>query len=213
MKIVLIGPPASGKGTVAQRLSKELNIPKVVTGELLRREAKKDTDLGREIRELLKTGQILPMELVNAVLFKELMKLDSWILDGYPRSLEQKEALDNNKATKPDIVIFIDVSKETSEKRILFRRQCPRCGKVYNLITNPPKHDELCDECNVKLIVREDDKKEVLEKRWEEYKKKTFPVVEAYKKEGLLREVDGEKSIDEEYEEVKKIIEDFLKNK
>jgi len=201
MKIALLGPPASGKGTMAEMLSQEYNIPWISAGDVLRRESRKDTELGKWLREELKTGRLIPPDIVNELVNQELSNLDSWIIDGYPRDMDQARYMDEHN--KPHLVVLINIPREVSEIRILYRRQCPKCGATYNLKTKPPKKDNICDYCGSRLIQRNDDKPEVLEKRWSEYINKTLKVINHYKMQGLVVEINGDQSIMDEYKEFK----------
>ncbi len=195
----MLGPPASGKGTMAEQLSKDYGLEWISVGELLRREARKDGERARKIRELVYTGKLLPFEIVNEVL-KENLPKDNWIIDGYPRDIDQARFLQEN--IPYDLVIFIDLPKEKSRERIVYRRQCPKCGAVFNLKTNPPKNDETCDYCGTKLIQRKDDKEEVWSIRWKVYEEKTFPLKQFFQEKGRIEIVNGDQPIKDEYKEI-----------
>lgn len=192
MIYVMLGGPATGKGTRSEILADELKIPHVSTGEILRVAAERDED----IRNKLSNGELIPDDVINELLYKRLIRQDcknGFILDGYPRKLEQVYALEammrrlEMKITK---VIELVVPEEIVFKRVLERRECAECGKSYG-IDFPSMNGEYCDECGGKLIVRSDDTKETLKKRIETYEMLSRPILDYYKKRGMLKTVDS----------------------
>ncbi len=203
MKIIIIGPPASGKGTYAAMLSKKLKIPTISMGELLRQLAEK-TDYGKELKEKYwGKGVLVPDDLTMDVLQQELG--DNFILDGFPRNLNQAKMID--AIHKIDVVISLKVSDKTIIDRISGRLQCQKCGAIYHILNNPPKKDMVCDNDSTKLYVRVDDKNiKAIKERIKTFKEQTKPVIEHYKRAKLLEDIDGEGPIEAVFEDIMKVI-------
>ena len=212
MIIVLFGPPGAGKGTQAVRISEMLSIPHIATGDIFREAVKKRTELGKKAEEYMKKGELVPDEIVNGIVRERISQPDcsnGFILDGYPRTLNQAEALDKMLAEmnrKVDLVLNIEVSEENIIKRLSNRRVCKKCGAVYHLITNPPKKDGICDKCGGELYQREDDKEEVIRNRLKVYHKQTEPIIKYYEEKGVLVNIDGNNSIEEVWNQIKEVI-------
>ena len=190
LRIVLLGPPGAGKGTYASRLMRRLRIPHISTGDMVREEIKAGTPLGRVLKEYSDRGELVPDDIIIGILEERLKKRDcaeGFILDGFPRTIPQAEALD--KITGIDYVININVSDEIIVQRLSSRLVCKRCGAIYNRLTLKPKRDMICDICGGELYTREDDKPEVVRERLRVYKVRTKPLIEYYRRRGLLREV------------------------
>lgn len=209
MNLLFLGPPASGKGTQAELIAKNLNLQYFEAGEVLREIAEKKTSLAQEIDRIMhKEGGLLPDEIMNQLVSQWLAGKDvkkGVVFDGYPRKLTQYYALQRmlaEKNAKVDKVIYLKVSQEVSIKRISSRRICPECDGEYNLITEKPKKDELCDQCRVRLIQREDDKPAVVKKRLEVYQQITEILVEHIRKQGILMEIDGERPIEAIHQDI-----------
>jgi len=188
--MIFLGPPGAGKGTYASRLTPILGIPHISTGDIVRDEIKAQTELGKTIKEYSDKGELVPDEIITRLLVKRLRKPDherGFILDGFPRTIKQAEALD--KISKIDLVINLNVPDEIIIKRLSNRLTCRRCGTIYNKLTLKPKRDNICDECGGQLYQREDDKPEIIQERLNVYRKKTEPLIEYYKKKSLLKDV------------------------
>ncbi len=198
--IILIAPPAAGKGTLSEMLVEKYNYVHISTGDLLRDAAKSKTALGEKISNLLKTGELVTDEIVFDLLEKRLKEpdtLNGYILDGFPRNLEQAKKYEE-MLTKLNydlgIVVFLNTSYETLKKRIVGRVVCQDCGSVYNTLTgvNTPKNANLCDKCGGLLYKRSDDNEESFKNRYETYTLKTKPLINYYKEKGNLFYIDGE---------------------
>jgi adenylate kinase len=198
MKIVLFGPQGSGKGTQAQALVEALKISHITTGEIFRNEIKIGSSVGKQIESTINQGKLVEDSLTIEVLKKRLSLPDcdsGFILDGYPRNLNQAQALD--EITAIDWALEIWIPDEEVINRISNRRTCSQCGSVFNLITRPPKINEVCDQCQGKLVIRKDDTQEAILKRLEIYHQQTEPLKEYYARKGKLIKIDGRPSIDE----------------
>jgi len=190
MKIVMLGPPGAGKGTYASRLTVKLGVPHISTGDMVREEIKKQTELGRRIKEYSDRGALVPDEIIIKLLAERLKKPDcdgGFILDGFPRTIRQAEALE--KIAKIDLVINLNVPDEIIITRLSNRLICRECGAIYNLLTLKPKRDRICDKCGGPLYQREDDRPEVIKERLGVYRRQTEPLIEYYERKGLLRNV------------------------
>jgi adenylate kinase len=205
LRIVLLGPPGSGKGTQTERLCAELGFTKISTGDLLREAVRNDTPLGAKAKGYMDAGKLVPNELV-VDLVKERLKVvkGGVILDGFPRSLEQAQLLD--KIAKVDLVVDIAVNEENLVKRLTMRRTCKDCSGVYHLQYNPPKHEDKCDKCHGPLYQRTDDTEKTVRERLKVYKESTLPLTKYYKDRGILKQVDGEGDISVVYQRILKAI-------
>lgn len=208
MNLIFLGAPGAGKGTQAKKVSEKYGIPQISTGDMLREAVAKGTELGKKAKEYMDKGELVPDEIVIGIVKERLQQPDcemGFILDGFPRTLAQAKALDEmlkelNK--KIDGVINIAVPEEEVVKRIVNRRTCRNCGAVYHLIYNPPKEDNKCDKCGGELYQRDDDKEETVRERFRVYKQNTEPLIDYYRKKGVLYDVDGTKDINGVWEEI-----------
>src|SRR6266567_8829449 len=198
--VILFGPPGSGKGTQAKLLEKCLHTPNISTGDMLREHIEADDDLGREVRAVMQAGLLVPDDLVNRLVENRSEKDDAangFILDGYPRTLQQAAALGKMLEARgwTPVVIHLKVDYNEIVTRLAGgRRQCPLCGTLYNLSTNPPKVDLICDLDGTGLVARPDDSGDVIRKRLEEYESQTRPLLDFFKRSGYpYHEVDGSK--------------------
>jgi adenylate kinase len=203
MRIVMLGPPGSGKGTRAHIISDLYNIPVVTTGDMLREAVRDETEYGKIAQGYMNKGDLVPNEIVNGIVRERMSKpdvADGFILDGYPRSDAQADALDeilSDLGIELTHVIYVVLSDEVIIHRLSKRRSCPKCGTVYHLESAPSKKGEICDVCGTKLIQREDDKEEVIRHRLEVYRKQTEPLLKRYRERGLVVETNGEIPMDE----------------
>lgn len=209
--VIFIAPPAAGKGTQATRLSKDFNLEHISTGDLLREEVKNGN---QELQEIMESGNLVSDDIVLSILSKKLDSLKTgYILDGFPRNLNQAISLDKileEKNTKIDYVIYLLLDKEIAEKRIVGRVSCPNCGNVYNTMIEGmnSKIDMICDDCSSSLIKRKDDNSETFDIRFNTYIKETEPLIEYYKSKGVLYQVDSSKNTEQVYEDIKVILND-----
>ena len=212
MKIIMLGAPGAGKGTQAKMLSERYGIPHISTGDIFRMNIKNNTELGQKAKGYMDAGQLVPDELVvdlvvDRIKAKDCMK--GFILDGFPRTIPQAEALDyalNNQNEKIDYAINVDVPDENIIKRMSGRRACVGCGATYHLVYNPTKTEGVCDVCGEKLILRDDDKPETVQKRMDVYHEQTQPLIDYYNKKEVILTVDGTQDIDVVYDEITKVL-------
>lgn len=202
--IVLLGPPGAGKGTQAALLAKELKLQHISTGEILREEVAQGTELGRKAKAYMDRGELVPDELVIAMLRERLDSGSGFILDGFPRTIAQAEALE--RMVRLDRVLNIHLSEEEVVRRLSARRVCKSCGRNYNLVSNPPKVEGRCDSCGGELFQRDDDKPEVIRRRYRVYQEETAPLKDFYRERGLLVEVEGGRPIEELFQEALEVL-------
>lgn len=213
---IFLGPPGSGKGTQTSRLADKLSIPHIDTGSLLRKNIQDNTELGIIAKNYIDKGQLVPLKVVADVIKDRLSKDDcanGYILDGFPRSVEQAQALKEIMADlgtfslKDDaMAVYFDIDNEVLIQRLINRRSCPNCGTIYNLISNPPKIMDYCDICETKLVTRKDDNEETARARFETYEKETAPLYDYFKQMGILKELNADVPITDMWENLKKII-------
>jgi len=200
-KMIFLGPPGSGKGTQAGRIAKTLNIPHIDTGGMLREEIAADTEEGRTAQKYIDQGQLAPAQLVIQIVKNRLNRPDTkdgFILDGFPRSPEQAEGLDEILAEmgeQIDFVFNIDLSESVLVDRMAYRRSCGDCNEKFNLKLNPPNEDGTCTVCGGELTQRKEDNVETATKRIDTYKKETQPLISYYKGKGLLVDINGNRDI------------------
>ena len=203
MRLVLLGPPGSGKGTQGARLSQALGVPRISTGDILRRNVADGTELGAKAKAFMESGKLVPDELVIAMTAERLKEPDArkgFILDGFPRTIAQAEAL--ARLTPLDAVVNLFLEPEELVKRSAGRRVCPNCESVYHVMSNPPKKAGICDKCGTALVTRPDDREEVVRTRIETYERQTAPLIQYYKDRGIRLEVYASGMIDEISERV-----------
>ncbi|RMG25531.1 MAG: adenylate kinase, partial [Methanobacteriota archaeon] len=206
MQFVLFGPPGAGKGTQAKLLSEKFGIPQISTGDILRNAVKNETELGKKVKAILDRGELVPDDVIVELVEERLSEPDAqkgFILDGFPRTLFQAEALETwlQKNNRNGLtVIRIRISEEEIVKRLTSRRICEKCGFTYNLIYNPPPSDNRCEKCGGKIIQRSDDNEETIRKRIRVYIDQTSPVIDFYRNKGNLFEVDGSQHVEKVFE-------------
>lgn len=199
MRLILLGPPGAGKGTQASAIVKEFNIPHISTGDIFRENIKNRTELGNKAKEYMDKGLLVPDEIVISIVEDRLKEDDckeGFLLDGFPRTLNQGEALDkvlSNMDLKLDKVINLNVDNEILIERAIGRRICKDCGAVFHVKFTPPKEEGVCDLCGGDLYQRDDDTVETISKRIEVYYKQTEPLIDYYSEKGLILDVDGSK--------------------
>lgn len=214
MNIIFIAPPAAGKGTHSSKLVEDFGYIHISTGELLRKEAKVDSDTGRLIRKLMNDGTLVSDEIITELLRNELVKLtgdNHFVIDGYPRNLKQAEEL-NSLLKEINInnfkVIYLNVDEEIATKRTLGRLTCESCGTTFNKMFDnfKPSVEGICDKCGQALVCRADDTAETFKKRYQTYIELTQPIIEYYKNLGVLYEVDSNCDSNDSFEKIKKIV-------
>lgn len=204
---MLLGPPGAGKGTQAAKLSNYLGVPRISTGDILRKHVADGTDLGKKAQAYMDAGKLVPDDLVIAMTERRLRESDArngFILDGFPRTIAQAEAL--AKLTLLDAAVNLFLEPEELIKRNTGRRVCPKCDAVYHVLMNPPKKAGACDRCGSTLTIRADDRVEVVRARIETYERQTAPLIKYYRDRGLLREVYASGLIDEIFLRTKEVL-------
>jgi adenylate kinase len=204
-RILLLGAPGAGKGTQSKRLADEYEIDHITTGDALRANKDMETEYGTP-REYMESGELVPDPVVNEIVEAALADAQGFVLDGYPRNLEQAEYLSD--ATDLDAVLYLDVAEEELVERLTGRRVCSECGASYHVEFNPPEEEGVCDECGGELVQRDDDTEETVRERLRVYRENTEPVIEHYREEGDLVEVDGEGTPDEVFAAITDVVDD-----
>ncbi len=208
MNLILLGAPGAGKGTQAELLIEKLSIPAISTGNMLREAVAKGTDLGRQAKQYMDGGLLVPDELILGIVAERVAQSDcanGFILDGVPRTLAQAEALDA-KGVRIDHVVSIEIDDEVIASRMTGRRVCAKCGASYHIVANPPKTEGVCDQCHGELIIRKDDAPETVNRRLEVYHASTEILKDYYAKQGKLRLVEGNQSIERANDDILKAI-------
>ena len=213
MNLIFLGPPGSGKGTQAKMLVDKYGIPQISTGDILREAVKEGTPLGKEAKKYMDEGKLVPDEVVVGIVRERLKEPDctkGFILDGFPRTIPQAEALDKTLQEMGkgiDHVLSLEVDREELVRRLSGRRTCKKCGAMYHIIFDPPKKEGICDRCGGELYQRDDDKEETIRERLRVYEEQTAPLIEYYRKKGLLRPINGVGKIEEIFARIREAIE------
>ena len=191
IKIVMLGAPGSGKGTYSSRIAPKIGVPHIVTGDIFRAALKSGSELGKKVESFMKAGNLVPDDITNEVVRERLKQSDvqeGFVFDGYPRTIPQAEELD--KITKLDVVVNLVVPEDIIIARISSRRTCGKCSTIYNVLFLKPKKEGVCDKCSGQLIVREDEKPDVIKHRLEVYQNQTASLIDYYRKKGLLVDIE-----------------------
>jgi adenylate kinase len=197
MRIILLGPPGSGKGTQASALEARESIPHIASGDLLRANVRDHTELGRRAKPYMDGGELVPDDLILDMMAERLSEPDArqgYVLDGFPRTVAQAEALAERLerlGAQLDAVVYLNVPEAEILRRLSGRRTCPSCNAIYHVDTMPPRRAGVCDKCGAALIQRDDERPEVVRNRLEVYAEQTQPLLDYYRQRGLLREIDG----------------------
>lgn len=213
MKIIMLGAPGAGKGTQAKMISAKYGIPHISTGDIFRANIKNQTELGKKAKSYMDQGQLVPDELVVDLVADRIVQDDcakGFVLDGFPRTIPQAEALDAalvKMNTKIDYAIDVEVPDENIIERMGGRRACVGCGATYHIVYNSTKVEGVCDACGAKLILRDDDKPETVKERLNVYHTQTQPLIDFYKAKGCLKAVDGTQAIEAIFDQITKILE------
>jgi adenylate kinase len=212
LNLILFGPPGAGKGTQAERLRKDFELPYIATGDMLRANVKEQTDLGKKAKEYMDAGDLVPDDLIVAMARDRLSQEDAqdgFILDGFPRTTDQAEVLDellSDLGRRVTAALLIDVPDEEVIRRLSGRRMCVKGGHNYHVEFDPPKREGVCDQDGSRLVQREDDKPEVIENRLRVYHEHTKPLVDYYDERGLLRRIDGTREPADVHDHVRAVI-------
>lgn len=212
MKIIMLGAPGAGKGTQAKKIAELCKIPHISTGDIFRANIKEGTELGKKAKSYMDAGELVPDELVCDLVVDRIQQDDctnGYILDGFPRTIPQAEALTNAlNAIEQKLAhaLNFDVPDENIIKRMAGRRSCVGCGATYHVEFNPPKVEGVCDVCGEELILRDDDKPETVTNRLNVYHKETQPLIDYYEKQGLVSTIDGTQSMDKVFDDIRKIL-------
>lgn len=204
-RVVLLGPPGAGKGTQAKRIARETGLVHLSSGDILRDEVSRATDLGRTASGFMERGELVPDGLIIDMIRGRIESAgEGFLLDGFPRTVEQAEALGG--IAPIDVVVNIELPREAVVRRLTARRVCEGCGKIYNLLYDPPADETTCPTCGGRLLQRDDDKRDVIENRYDVYERSTAPLIGYYRDRGLLHDVDGTRSSDEVLSEIMAVL-------
>ena len=212
LKIIMLGAPGAGKGTQAKKIAAKYGIPHISTGDIFRANIKNGTELGLKAKSYMDAGGLVPDEITIGMLLDRIHQADcenGYVLDGFPRTIPQAESLTEalkKNGESIDFAVNVDVPDENIISRMSGRRACLNCGATYHIVYNAPKKEGVCDACGQELVLREDDKPKTVKKRLDVYHDQTQPLIDYYKKEGVLAEVDGTKDMEEVFQNIAAIL-------
>jgi adenylate kinase len=212
MFMVLLGPPGAGKGTQAKKIEEQYNIPQISTGDIIRLAIQSKSEWGKKAEEYVRSGELVPDEVVIGIIQERLTQntyRNGFMLDGFPRNLEQAEALSQllkEIGIQLNLVLYFDVDRDEVIERLSARRICEKCQTPYNMVSKPPKNDKICDICQGRVIQRPDDRPEVIMNRLNTYEQQTKPLVDYYRSQGTLKIVVSKGSIDDVFQQVQKVL-------
>lgn len=212
MKIIMLGAPGAGKGTQAKKIAAKYQIPHISTGDIFRANIKGGTELGMKAKTFMDQGMLVPDEITIGMLMDRIHEADcagGYVLDGFPRTIPQAESLTKalgDMGEAIDYAVNVDVPDENIVSRMGGRRACVACGATYHVVFNAPKQEGICDTCGEKLVLRDDDKPETVQKRLNVYHEQTQPLIDYYQKAGVLKEVDGTKNMEEVFNDIVAIL-------
>ena len=209
MRVILLGPPGSGKGTQGDLVGKKYGYPKISTGDILRLEVQEGTPLGKEAKAAMDRGELVSDDIVVEMVKKRILRPDyrkGYVLDGFPRNVSQAQKLEEMEGDRAEIVMDISLTEKALISRLSARRVCFRCGAVYNLSARHPKKDGSCDVCQSKLIQRQDDRPGVIKERLRVYHRQTEPLLGYYKEKKVYHRIDGEGKIEAIFDEISSIL-------
>ena len=212
MKIIMLGAPGAGKGTQAKQIASKYSIPHISTGDIFRANIKNGTELGKKAKEYMDQGLLVPDELTCDLVMDRIAQDDAkngFVLDGFPRTIPQAEALDaalTKIGQSMDFAIDVDVPDENIINRMSGRRACLNCGATYHIVSIPPKNEGICDTCGNELVLREDDKPETVKKRLDVYHDQTQPLIDYYNGKGILKSVNGTQPMEKVFEDITAIL-------
>lgn len=208
MKIIMLGAPGAGKGTQAKKIAEKYGVPHISTGDIFRANIKGGTELGMKAKSYMDQGQLVPDDVTIGMLLDRISEADcanGYVLDGFPRTIPQAESLTNalnERGEKMDYAVNVDVPDEAIVTRMSGRRACLACGATYHIVYNAPKTEGICDTCGQKLVLRDDDKPETVQKRLSVYHDQTQPLIDYYQAAGILVTVDGTKDLNEVFKDI-----------
>lgn len=212
MKIIMLGAPGAGKGTQAKKIAEKYQIPHISTGDIFRANIKGGTELGMKAKTFMDQGMLVPDEITIGMLMDRIKEADcenGYVLDGFPRTIPQAESLTKALADlgeAVDYAVNVDVPDENIISRMSGRRACLGCGATYHVVFNSPKQEGICDTCGQELVLRDDDKPETVKKRLDVYHQQTQPLIDYYKKAGVLAEVDGTQAMEDVFRSIVKVL-------
>ena len=214
MRIILLGAPGSGKGSVGDRLSEFYGFPRISTGDLLRDAVRNQTPLGLDAQQQMGKGGLVDDGLVLELLRERLAQADArrgYVLDGYPRNQAQARSLESLDGGRPEVVFEIVTSEDVVVRRLSSRRICPSCGAVFNVITKKPRRDGICDVCGATLIQRNDDRPDVIPERMKTYRSQTAPLIAYYEAKGVLHKIDGNGTVEAAFAAMRPVLDGLLR--